>query len=102
MKSSSTVVPVRNGREVATPYGVRLNRIGSAPDAFFGVSPAKQAAYLRQAFEIARQNPRIDMMLWFLVRDEPNVKTGWQSGLSTATGKHKPAWNAYLAVPRGS
>ena len=26
---------------------------------------------------------------------------GWQSGLSTATGKHKPAWNAFVKVPRG-
>ena len=43
------------------------------------------------------------MMLWFLVRDEPNVGgTGWQSGLSTATGKHKPAWTAFLKVPRGT
>ncbi len=62
---------------------------------------AKQAQYLTQSYAIARKNPRIDMLLWFLVRDEPNVKAGWQSGLSTATGKHKPAWNAFLAVPRG-
>jgi Glycosyl hydrolase catalytic core len=81
-----------------TEYGYQTN----PPDKAFGVSYAKQAQYLTQSYAIARKNPRIDMMLWFLVRDEPNVKTGWQSGLSTATGKHKPAWNAYLAVPRGS
>jgi hypothetical protein len=40
------------------------------------------------------------MLLWFLVRDEPAVGN-WQSGLMTTTGKHKPSWNAYLAVPRG-
>jgi hypothetical protein len=44
------------------------------------------------------------MMLWFLVRDEPtggHPGNNWQSGLATTAGKHKPAWNAYLAVPRG-
>ena len=41
------------------------------------------------------------MLLWFLVRDEANVPSGWQSGLSTVAGKQKPAWNAFLAVPRG-
>ena len=73
----------------------------SPPDKTFGVPNATQAKYLTQSYAIARKNPRIDMMLWFLVRDEPNVKTGWQSGLTTATGKKKPVWGAYLAVPRG-
>ena len=67
----------------------------------FGVSYAKQAAYLRQSYAIARKNPRIDMLLWFLVRDERNVPAGWQSGLATVAGKHKPAWNAFRSVPRG-
>ena len=80
-----------------TEYGYQSN----PPDKAFGVSNATQAKYLTQDYAIARKNPRIDMMLWFLVRDEPNVKTGWQSGLSTATGKRKPAWAAYLSVPRG-
>jgi hypothetical protein len=66
------------------------------------VTYAKQAQYLTQSYAIARKNPRIDMLLWFLVRDEANVPSGWQSGLTTVTGKKKPAWNAFLAVPRGS
>ena len=40
------------------------------------------------------------MMLWFLIKDEPDLG-GWQSGLETDTGKKKPAWNAFLKVPRG-
>jgi hypothetical protein len=80
-----------------TEYGYQTN----PPDKMFGVSYAKQAAYLKQSYAIARRNPRIDMMLWFLVRDERNVPAGWQSGLATVTGKHKPAWNAFRAVPRG-
>jgi hypothetical protein len=80
-----------------TEFGYQSN----PPDKQFGVSNAVQAKYLTQSYALARKNPRIDMMLWFLVRDEANVKSGWQSGLSTTTGKKKPVWGAYVAVPRG-
>ena len=40
------------------------------------------------------------MMLWFLVKDEPNLG-GWQSGLETTGGKHKPAWNAFVKAAKG-
>jgi hypothetical protein len=78
-----------------TEYGYQTN----PPDKQFGVSWAKQAQYLTQAFAIARKNPRIDMMLWFLARDEPSL-AGWQSGLQTRAFKKKPAWNAFIKVPR--
>jgi hypothetical protein len=39
-------------------------------------------------------------MLWFLVRDEPAVGN-WQSGLENVKGKKKPAWSAFLSIPRG-
>jgi hypothetical protein len=55
---------------------------------------------MKDAYAIARKNPRIDMMLWFLVKDEPNLG-GWQSGLATVTGKKKPSWSTYLSLPRG-
>jgi hypothetical protein len=71
------------------------------PDSIVGVSWAKQAAYLTQAFSIARKNPRIDMMLWFLLRDEPTL-AGWQSGLITYGGKHKPAFNAFMRMAAAS
>jgi len=79
-----------------TEYGYQTN----PPDKTFGVSYKTQAKDLSQSYAIARRNPRIDMMLWFLVRDERALGS-WQSGLATLTGKHKPAWAAYLAVPRG-
>ena len=69
------------------------------PDALFGVSFARQAAYVRQSYAIARANPRIDMMLWFLLRDEPSTG-GWQSGLMTASGKKKPAFAAFARLRR--
>jgi UDP-glucose 4-epimerase len=55
------------------------------------------AAYLTQAFAIARKNPRIDMMLWFLLKDDPNLN-GWQSGLITARGAKKPAFAAFMKM----
>jgi hypothetical protein len=80
-----------------TEYGYQTN----PPDKTYGVSYATQAKYLSQSYAIARKNPRIDMMLWFLVRDEPAVGN-WQSGLETSTGKKKPAWKAFLQVPRAT
>ena len=82
-----------NKRIWITEYGYQTN----PPDTLFGVSWAKQAAYLTQAFALARKNPRIDMMLWFLLKDEPSV-AGWQSGLLTSSGKKKPAYNAFMKM----
>jgi hypothetical protein len=82
-----------NKRIWITEYGYQTN----PPDKLFGVSLAKQAAYLTQAFSIARKNPRIDMMLWFLLKDESSL-AGWQSGLLTSTGKKKPAYAAFMKM----
>jgi hypothetical protein len=79
-----------------TEYGYQTN----PPDRALGVSYAKQAAYMKQAFAMARKNPRIDMMIWFLLRDEPRLG-GWQSGLMTRNGQKKPSFNVFRALPRG-
>jgi hypothetical protein len=78
-----------------TEYGYQTK----PQDRVFGVTYAKQAAYLRQAYGLARKNPRIDMMLWFLLRDQIDVG-GWQSGLLTLGGKKKPAFTAFQRLPR--
>ncbi len=77
-----------------TEYGYQTR----PPDPHFGVSWALQAKYLTQAFAVARGNPRIDLMLWFLVRDEPAL-SGWQSGLMTVGGTKKPAFSAFQHLP---
>ena len=79
-----------NKRIWITEYGYQTN----PPDPIFGVSYAEQARYLTQAFGIARKNPRVDLMLWFLLKDEPNL-SGWQSGLITYSGKKKPSFAAF-------
>ena len=81
-----------NKRIWITEYGYQTN----PPDRIFGVSFANQARYLAQAYAIVKKHPRIDMLLWFLLRDERlGVDEGWQSGLLTATGKKKPSFAAF-------
>jgi hypothetical protein len=80
-----------------TEYGYQTN----PPDAILGVTMAKQAAYLKQAFAIARKNPRVQMMIWFLFQDDVYHRNGfdWESGLITQTGQKKPSFAAYAALP---
>lgn len=82
-----------NKRIWVTEYGYQTN----PPDRAFGVSPALQARYLTQAYGIMKRHPRIDMMLWFLLRDERRtlLREGWQSGFLTAGGMRKPAFAAF-------
>jgi hypothetical protein len=77
-----------------TEYAYQTN----PPDKAFGVSFSKQALYLKQAYAIAWKNPRIDMMLWFQLKDEPGIG-GWQSGLMTARGTKKPAFLTFSRLP---
>jgi Glycosyl hydrolase catalytic core len=79
-----------NKRIWITEYGYETD----PPDSFFGVPWKTQAKYLTEAFSIARANPRIDMMLWFLLVDDTNVN-GWQSGLITSDGQKKPSFAAF-------
>jgi hypothetical protein len=71
-------------------YGYQTN----PPDRLLGVSPAKQARYLDQAALRAYLAPRVDMLIQFLVQDEPTL-AGWQSGLLTAQGRPKPSYDGF-------
>jgi hypothetical protein len=84
-----------NKRVWLTEYGYQTR----PPDPIYGVSYALQAKYLTQAFAIARKNPRVDVMLWFLLRDEPTL-AGWQSGLYTVDWRKKPAFLAFQRLTR--
>jgi hypothetical protein len=92
-------------REVTRLYGrkrIWITEYGyetGPPDFYFGVSWDLQARYLTQAFNIARLHPRVDLMLWFLVRDEGRIE-GWQSGLVSDDGRRKPAFAAFRQVSR--
>jgi hypothetical protein len=73
-----------------TEYGYQTN----PPDRFLGVSPALQARYLAEAALRAYLAPRVDMLINFLVRDEPDVGR-WQSGLLNIGGVAKPSYYAF-------
>ena len=79
-----------------TEYGYQTN----PPDRFYGVTYSKQAKYLTQAVSVVRANPRIDVFLWFLLRDEERLG-GWQSGLTTFEGRRKSSFNAFRRAVLG-
>jgi hypothetical protein len=74
-------------------YGYQTN----PPDRFLGVPRQKQARYLDEAALRAYLAPRVDMLIQFLVQDEPSL-AGWQSGLLTVKGVPKPSYAAF-ALP---
>jgi hypothetical protein len=80
-----------------TEYGYQTN----PPDSFYGVPWNAQAAYLREAYAIARANPRIDLLTWFLLRDSAKISE-WQSGLMTVRGQKKPAFAAFQSLHAGN
>jgi hypothetical protein len=59
----------------------------TAPQDAFGISYAKQAAYVRQSIAIARSYPFVTMFVWFVYQDDPGQP--WDSGLYTQTGSAK-------------
>ena len=68
-----------------TEYGYQTN----PPDPF-GVSWAKQARFVGEAAHRAYATPKVDMLIQYLYRDEPDLGR-WQSGLVTVNGTVKPA-----------
>lgn len=75
-----------------TEYGYQTR----PPDPF-GVTLAQQARFLADAARKAYATPRVDMLIHYLYRDEPDLAR-WQSGLETVAGRAKPA-RAAAVVP---
>ena len=63
-----------------------------------GVSPFTQADYVRRAFALARKDPRVEMFIWFILRD--HAGTPWQSGLLEENGALKPSFAKFAALAR--
>jgi Cellulase (glycosyl hydrolase family 5) len=63
-----------------------------------GVSLSQQASYMRQAVGIASRDLRVDIFLWFILRDDPT--SAWQSGVLTRDGAKKPAFATFTALAR--
>ena len=63
-----------------------------------GVSRAQQASYTTQAIGLAKKDPRVDMFVWFIFRDDET--SVWQSGLLTKSGAAKPALARFRAAAK--
>ena len=77
-----------------TEYGHETKQDGEPK----GVSRAQQAAYTTQAIGLAKKDPRVDMFIWFIFRDD--ATSVWQSGLLTKSGAAKPALARFRAAAK--
>ena len=85
----------RKTRVWITEYGYQTN----PPDRLFGVSYKNQAAYMKQALAMAKRTRRIDLFIWFLIKDEGRLD-GWQSGVVTRRGLRKPSFRSFQTFAR--
>jgi hypothetical protein len=73
-----------------TEYGYQSN----PPDRVLGVPLARQAQYVSEGAYAAYKTPRVDLLIHFLYRDEPEIAR-FQSGLVTLSNAPKPAYAAF-------
>ena len=73
-----------------TEYGYQSN----PPDRLLGVPLALQARYIGEGAYAAYRAPKVDLLIHFLYRDEPDLAR-FQSGLVTLTNGLKPAYAAF-------
>jgi len=77
-----------------TEFGIQ-----SWPDKLAGVSPARQAEFTAMSEKIAYANPRVKGFSQYLMRDDKKRSdgySGFESGLRTAKGSKKPAYDAFM------
>jgi len=63
-----------------------------------GISTSLQAAYAKQALTIARNDPNVQMFIWFTFRDSSG--NPWKSGIENSNGSHKTSYNSFSALAR--
>jgi hypothetical protein len=86
-----------------TEYAYETN----PPDPAIGVPWETQAKWMQEAYDLAAENPRIELFTWFLLKDEPDRNgaefgvAGWQSGLLTESGERKPAFDTFRELAGG-
>jgi hypothetical protein len=73
-----------------TEYGYQTN-----PPDVFGVSRLEQARFVSEAARRVYTAPKVDMLIHYLYRDEPELGR-WQSGLETVDGRAKPSLAATM------
>jgi hypothetical protein len=73
-----------------TEFGFQTN----PPDGLFGVSLAKQAAWINESDFIAWHDPSVRAVAQYEMRDEASL-AAFQTGLRFLDGRAKPSWAAY-------
>ena len=61
-----------------------------------GVTEAQQALYVSQAIDIAKNDKRVPMFVWFVLKD--SAGSLWQSGIYRKTGAPKPSQPRFAAA----
>ena len=61
-----------------------------------GVTEAQQAVYAPQAIGIAKKDKRVQMFIWFVLRD--STGSPWQSGIYRQDGSAKPSQPKFAAA----
>ena len=70
------------------------------PEDSRGVSRTAQAAYLKQALGIARNDKNVELFIWFILRDDYSTSISWQSGLYDLHWTPKPALGGFGPIAR--
>ncbi len=68
----------------------------TSPEIPGGAPYELQATYLSRALTLAREEPGVGMLVWFVFRDAPGEP--WQSGLVDKDGRAKPALASFAAA----
>ena len=80
------------GRE-DTPLWITEYAHETSPPERLGIDPSLQASYAEDALELAADNPRVRMLVWFVFRDRADGL--WQSGLLSEDGTPKPGLGTF-------
>ncbi|MGA0123175.1 MAG: glycosyl hydrolase [Gaiellales bacterium] len=66
----------------------------------YTVSFKQQARFLYESVRRFKQLPQVDVMIWFLIEDNPPRPAGawYTTGLRTSDGTAKPSWSSWIAA----
>jgi hypothetical protein len=68
------------------------------PEEQLGIPRELQAAYAERALALAAAASRVNVFIWFTLRDDPT--NTWESGLLDGSGRPKPAYARFSAAVR--
>jgi Cellulase (glycosyl hydrolase family 5) len=79
-----------------TPIWITEYAHETLPPESLGIDPTLQARYAEEALDLAAENPRVRMFVWFVFRDRQDGL--WESGLLWEDSASKPALASFAAT----